>query len=244
VILFVVLARRLQDLTESLQKCVRAVETKLHEYRLRKQKIFINSPIEPRKHTLYALLEQLVSVTLSDGKHTELNLQKRAAHTTSIPTLAVYRAMDQRDHTSIYAVMIGGLTALWSSLPALVKAYLLLATARGLISVAAGLLARRSVREIARDNLAHLIALSAILFIWFSGEMLHSEMSDLAQVLVLASKLISMWYAAQSVLEILDDFERLGIPIPQSLRDRLKQLLRGNNSKQSKEESENGNRGG
>jgi phage-related holin len=152
--------------------------------------------------------------------------------------------MDQRDHTSIYAVIIGGLTALWSSLPALVKAYLLLATARGLISVAAGLLASRSVREIARDNLAHLIALGAILLIWFSGEMLHSEMSELAQVLVLASKLISVWYAAQSVLEILDDFARLGIPVPQSLRERLKQLLRGNNSKQSKEESENGNRGG
>jgi phage-related holin len=152
--------------------------------------------------------------------------------------------MDQRDHTSIYAVIIGGLTALWSSLPALVKAYLLLATARGLISVAAGLLAKRPVREIARENLAHLIALSAILLIWFSGELLHTEMSELSQVLVLASKLISVWYAAQSVLEILDDFALLGIPVPQSLRERLKQLLRGNNSKQSKEESENGNRGG
>ena len=91
-----------------------------------------------------------------------------------------------------YAVVVGGLTALWASLPALVKAYLLIATARGLLSAAAGLIARRPAREIARENFAHLIALGAILLIWFSGELLHSEMSDLAQVLVLASKLISL----------------------------------------------------
>ena len=143
-----------------------------------------------------------------------------------------------------YAVVVGGLMALWASLPALVKAYLLIATARGLLGVAAGLAAKRPLRDIARENFAHLIALGAILFIWFSGELLSAEMSDLAQVLVLASKLISLWYAAQSLLEILDDFARLGIPVPQSLRERLNQLLRGNGSRQSKEESENGNRGG
>jgi hypothetical protein len=135
--------------------------------------------------------------------------------------------MEHRDQAGAYAVIIGGLTALWASLPALVKAYLLLATARGLLSAAAGLLARRPVREVARENFAHLIALGAILLIWFSGEMLASEMSDLAQVLVLASKLISLWYAAQSVLEILDDLARLGIPVPESLRNRLQHLLRG-----------------
>jgi hypothetical protein len=54
---------------------------------------------------------------------------------------AVYRPMEHRDQTGAYAVIIGGLTALWASLPALVKAYLLLATARGLLGVAAGLLA-------------------------------------------------------------------------------------------------------
>jgi len=152
--------------------------------------------------------------------------------------------MEHRDQTGAYAVIVGGLTALWASLPALVKAYLLLATARGLISVAAGALAKRPIREIARENFAHLIALGAILLIWFAGGLLASDMSDLAQVLVLASKLISLWYAAQSVLEILDDLARLGIPVPQSLRERLKQLLRGNGSNQSKEEPENGSRGG
>jgi hypothetical protein len=151
--------------------------------------------------------------------------------------------MEHRDQTGAYAVIIGGLTALWASLPALVKAYLLLATARGLLSAAAGLLAKRPIREIARENFAHLIALGAILLIWFSGELLAGEMGDLAQVLVLASKLISLWYAAQSVLEILDDFARLGIPVPKSLRERLNQLLRGNGSRQSKEEPENGSRG-
>ena len=151
--------------------------------------------------------------------------------------------MEHRDQTGAYAVIVGGLTALWASLPALVKAYLLLATARGLLSVAAGLVAKRPLREIARENFAHLVAFGAIVLIWFAGELLASEMSDLAQVLVLASKLISLWYAAQSVLEILDDFARLGIPVPQSLRERLNQLLRGNGSRQSKEESENGNRG-
>jgi len=152
--------------------------------------------------------------------------------------------MEHRDQTGAYAVIVGGLTALWASLPALVKAYLLLATARGLLSVAAGLVAKRPLREIARENFAHLVAFSAIVLIWFAGELLASEISDLAQVLVLASKLISLWYAAQSVLEILDDFARLGIPVPQSLRERLNQLLRGNGSKQSKEEPENGSRGG
>jgi phage-related holin len=201
----------------------------MHEYRIRKQKIFISTPTEPRKRTLYALLEQLLFVLLSDGKHAELNLHKRAAHTAIIPTRAVYRPMEHRDQTGAYAVIVGGLTALWASLPALVKAYLLLATARGLLGVAAGLLARRSVREIARENFAHLIALGAILLIWFSGELLASEMSDLAQVLVLASKLVSLWYAAQSVLEILDDLARLGIPVPDSLRNRLQHMLRGGN---------------
>ncbi len=137
--------------------------------------------------------------------------------------------MEHRDQTGAYAAIIGSLTALWTSLPALVKAYLLLATARGLLSVAAGALARRSIRDIARENFAHLIALGAILLIWFSGELLASEMSDLAQVLVLASKLISVWYAAQSVLEILDDLARLGIPVSESLRNRLQHLLRGAN---------------
>ena len=151
--------------------------------------------------------------------------------------------MEHRDQTGAYAVIVGGLTALWASLPALVKAYLLLATARGLLSVAAGALAKRPIQEIARENFAHLIALGAILLIWFAGELLAGEMSDLAQVLVLASKLVSLWYAAQSVLEILDDFALLGIPVPQSLRERLKQLLRSNGSKQSKEEPENGSRG-
>jgi len=149
--------------------------------------------------------------------------------------------MDQRDHTSTYAVIIGGLTALWSSLPALVKAYLLLATARGLLSVAAGLLAKRPAREIARENFAHLIALGAILLIWLGGELLHSEMSDLAQVLVLASKLISLWYAAQSVLEMLDDFARLGIPVPESLRNRLQHLLRGGNGEKRHEQDDRRN---
>jgi len=138
--------------------------------------------------------------------------------------------MEHRDQTGAYAVIVGGLTALWASLPALVKAYLLLATARGLLGVAAGAIARRPIREIARENFAHLIALGAILLIWFSGELLHSEMSDLAQVLVLASKLISLWYAAQSVLEILDDLARLGIPVPESLRNRLQHMLRGGGS--------------
>jgi len=143
--------------------------------------------------------------------------------------------MEHRDHTSAYAVIIGGLTTLWASLPALVKAYLLLATARGLLSAAAGLLTKRSLREIARENFAHLIALGAILLIWFSGELLASEISDLAQVLVLASKLVSVWYAAQSVLEILDDLARLGIPIPVSLRNRLQHLLRGANGEKRHE---------
>ena len=137
--------------------------------------------------------------------------------------------MEHRDQTGAYAVIVAGLTALWASLPALVKAYLLIATARALISVAAGALARRPVREIARENFAHLLAFGAILFIWFAGELLAGEMSDLAQVLVLASKLISLWYAAQSLLEILDDLARLGIPVPESLRNRLQHLLRGAN---------------
>ena len=150
--------------------------------------------------------------------------------TRDIHNRAVYRPMEHRDQTGAYAVIVGGLTALWASLPALVKAYLLLATARGLLGVAAGAIARRPIREIARENFAHLIALGAILLIWFSGELLHSEMSDLAQVLVLASKLISLWYAAQSVLEILDDLARLGIPVPESLRNRLQHILRGGSS--------------
>ena len=228
----------MQNLTESFQKCPRAVETKLHEYRLRKQKIFINTPTEPRERTLYALLEQLLFVLLSRGKHAELNLQKRAAHTTSVPTRAVYRPMEHRDQMGAYAVIVGGLTAIWASLPALVKAYLLLATARGLLGVAAGLIARRPAREIARENFAHLVALGAILLIWFAGELLHSEMSDLAQVLVLASKLISLWYAAQSVLEILDHLARLGIPVPESLRDRLKHMLRGGNGEKRHEQDD------
>ncbi len=139
-------------------------------------------------------------------------------------------------------MVIGGLTALWSSLPALVKAYLLLATARGLVSVAAGLAAKRSLREIARENFAHLLAFGAIILIWFAGELISAEMSDLAQVLVLASKLISLWYAAQSVLELLDDLARLGIPVPQALRERLQHLLRGNLAEKRKEEQD-GNRG-
>jgi len=146
--------------------------------------------------------------------------------------------MEHRDQTGAYAVILGGLTALWASLPALVKAYLLLATARGLLSVAAGLLAKRPAREIARENFAHLIALGAILFIWFGGELLASEMSDLAQVLVLASKLISLWYAAQSLLEILDDLARLGIPVPESLRNRLQHLLRGGNEEKRYEQDD------
>jgi len=137
-----------------------------------------------------------------------------------------------------YAVILGGLTALWASLPALVKAYLLLATARGLLGVAAGAFARRPIREIARENFAHLIALGAILLIWFSGELLASEMSDLAQVLVLASKLVSVWYAAQSVLEILDDLARLGIPVPESLRNRLQHMLRGGNGDKRHEQDD------
>ena len=148
--------------------------------------------------------------------------------------------MEHRDHTGAYAVVIGGLAALWSSLPALVKAYLLLATARGLLSVAAGLVAKRSFREIARENLAHLMAFGSIMLIWFAGELLSGEMSDLAQVLVLASKLISLWYAAQSVLELLDDLARLGIPVPESLRERLQHLLRGNSERK---ETQDGNRG-
>jgi hypothetical protein len=146
--------------------------------------------------------------------------------------------MEHRDQTGAYAVIIGGLTALWASLPALVKAYLLLATARGLLSVAAGALAKRPIREIARENFAHMLALGAILLIWFSGEMLHSEMSDLAQVLVLASKLVSLWYAAQSVLEILDDLARLGIPVPESLRNRLQHMLRGGNGEKRYEQDD------
>jgi len=228
----------LQDLTESLQKYSRAVKTKLHEYRLRKQEIFISTPTESRKRTLYALLDQLLFVLLSNGKHAELNLQKRAAHTTSVPTRAVYRPMEHRDQTGAYAVIVGGLTALWASLPALVKAYLLLATARGLLSVAAGLIAKRSAREIARENFAHLIALGAILLIWLGGELLAGEMSDLAQVLVLASKLISLWYAAQSVLETLDDLARLGIPVPESLRNRLQHMLRGGNGEKRHEQDD------
>jgi len=137
-----------------------------------------------------------------------------------------------------YAVVVGGLMALWASLPALVKAYLLIATARGLLGVAAGAIARRPVREIARENLAHLVALGAILLIWFSGELLSAEMSDLAQVLVLASKLISLWYAAQSVLEILDDLARLGIPVPESLRNRLQHMLRGANGEKRHEQDD------
>ena len=148
--------------------------------------------------------------------------------------------MEHRDHTGAYAVIIGGVTALWSSLPALVKAYLLLATARGLLSVAAGLAAKRGLREIARENFAHLIAFGAIALIWFAGELLSGEMSDLAQVLVLASKLISLWYAAQSVLEILDDLARLGIPVPQSLRERLQHLLRGNTERKEKQDGDRG----
>ena len=146
--------------------------------------------------------------------------------------------MEHRDQTGAYAVILGGLTALWASLPALVKAYLLIATARALISVAAGALARRPVREIARENFAHLLAFGAILSIWFAGELLASEMSDLAQVLVLASKLISLWYAAQSLLEILDDFARLGIPVPESLRNRLQHLLRGSNEEKRYEQDD------
>mgnify|MGYP000307966981 CR=1 FL=1 len=150
--------------------------------------------------------------------------------------------MEQRDHTAAYAVILGGIAALWSSLPALVKAYLLLATARGLLSVAVGLFARRPIREIARENAAHVVAFGAIMLIWLSGELLHFEMSDLAQVLVLASKLISLWYAAQSVLEILDDLALLGIPVPQSLRDRLQHLLRGG-EKPKREGDSDANRG-
>jgi phage-related holin len=146
--------------------------------------------------------------------------------------------MEHRDHTSTYALIVGSLTALWSSLPALVKAYLLLATARGLLGVAAGAIVRRPIREIARENFVHLLALVAILLIWFSGELLASEMSDLAQVLVLASKLISLWYAAQSVLEILDDLARLGIPVPESLRSRLQHLLRGSNGEKRYEQDD------
>jgi hypothetical protein len=146
--------------------------------------------------------------------------------------------MEHRDQMGAYAVVVGGLTALWASLPALVKAYLLIATARGLLSAAAGLIARRPAREIARENLAHLVALGAILLIWFSGELLSAEMSDLAQVLVLASKLISLWYAAQSVLEILDDLARLGIPVPESLRNRLQHMLRGANGEKRHEQDD------
>ncbi len=146
--------------------------------------------------------------------------------------------MEHRDQAGAYAVILGGLMALWASLPALVKAYLLIATARGLISVAAGALARRPIREIARENFAHLIALGAILLIWFSGELLSTEMSDLAQVLVLASKLISVWYAAQSVLEILDDLARLGIPVPESLRNKLQHMLRGGNGEKRYEQDD------
>jgi len=165
----------------------------------------------------------------------------RVYNLSDIQSRAVYRPMEHRDQTGAYAVIIGGLTALWASLPALVKAYLLLATARGLLSVAAGLIARRPAREIARENFAHLIALGAILLIWFSGEMLASEMSDLAQVLVLASKLISLWYAAQSVLEILDDLARLGIPVPESLRNRLQHMLRGGNGEKRHEQDDRRN---
>jgi phage-related holin len=146
--------------------------------------------------------------------------------------------MEHRDQTGAYAMIVGGLTALWASLPALVKAYLLIATARALISVAAGALAKRPIREIARENFAHLLAFGAILFIWFAGELLSAEMSDLAQVLVLASKLISLWYAAQSVLEILDDLARLGIPVPESLRNRLQHLLRGGNEEKRYEQDD------
>jgi phage-related holin len=146
--------------------------------------------------------------------------------------------MEHRDQTGAYAVIVGGLTALWASLPALVKAYLLIATARALISVAAGALAKRPIREIARENFAHLLAFGAILFIWFAGELLSAEMSDLAQVLVLASKLISLWYAAQSLLEILDDLARLGIPVPESLRNRLQHLLRGGNEEKRYEQDD------
>ena len=158
--------------------------------------------------------------------------------TRDIHNRAVYRPMEHRDQTGAYAVIVGGLTALWASLPALVKAYLLLATARGLLSVAAGLVAKRPLREIARENFAHLVAFGAIVLIWLAGELLHSEMSDLAQVLVLASKLISLWYAAQSVLEILDDFARLGIPVPESLRNRLQHMLRGGNGEKRHEQDD------
>jgi hypothetical protein len=146
--------------------------------------------------------------------------------------------MEHRDQTGAYAMIVGGLTALWASLPALVKAYLLLATARGLLGVAAGAIARRPIREIARENFAHLIALGAILLIWLGGELLAGEMSDLAQVLVLASKLISLWYAAQSVLETLDDLARLGIPVPESLRNRLQHMLRGANGEKRHEQDD------
>ena len=83
-----------------------AFETKLHQYRLRKQAIFINSPIEPRKRTLYALLEQLISVMLGDGKHIHLDMQKRITHIMSIPTHAVYRLMVHRDQTGAHAVIL------------------------------------------------------------------------------------------------------------------------------------------
>jgi len=55
---------------------------------------------------------------------------------------------------------------------------------------------------------------------------------------VLSSKLVSLWYAAQSVLEILDDLARLGIPVPESLRNRLQHLLRGANGEKRHEQDD------
>lgn len=123
------------------------------------------------------------------------------------------------------ATLSGLALSIWQSLPVLVKAYLLIATARAVLSSIVGFLGGKTLRQIMRENLTHLGVLIAILLIWAAGEVYTGEQSDIGQIIFFSCKLVSVWYTLHSILLMLDDLEALGVPIPAAVRERLRAIL-------------------
>lgn len=132
--------------------------------------------------------------------------------------------------STFWGVAVAFLLAVWQSMPVLVQVYLVLASL-SLLLVALTALAHGDSgwRRRLRGAIARRVAIIVVLIAtgYLANQLgIHLPQSDLSELALVASKVITVWYLGLELLELFDAMASLGVPVPQGVRDGLRQLLK------------------